>query len=300
MAELRGKVAIVTGGSAGIGRATTMALAGEGAAIVIGDADIDGGHNVAREIQDKGGRALFVETDVARSAGRSARRQRGRRVRRARHAFNNAGTEGATAITHECTLDNWHRTLAVNLTGVWSCMRTRSRRCSSAAADDLNCSSVAGLVGFAGIPAYTASKHGVVGLTKTRRSRVRRAGHPGQCGLPGRHRHRNGRALHRPPAEAEAAMPASEPVGRLGSHGDRGRRRLAVLVPLELCDRPSHRRRRRLHRPLTHDVRCTRAESGFGVSTALHEIPPARAPPSVVRQGHGSTHGRRLRPWPIR
>lgn len=169
MSELNGKVAIVTGASAGIGRAAALALAAEGAAVVVADVDDARGEQVAAEINDKGGRARFVHADVSDDAQVEAMvRQTVEEFGGLDLAFNNAGIEGAPAPTHECTPKNWQRTLAVNLTGVWSCMRHEIPRILERGGGSIvNCASVAGLVGFTTIPAYVASKHGVVGLTKT-------------------------------------------------------------------------------------------------------------------------------------
>ena len=113
--------------------------------------------------------AIFVRTDVS-NAGDVERLvdQTIARFGRLDFAFNNAGIEGVQAPTAECTIDNWNRTIAVNLTGVYLCMRAEiPQMLARGGGAIVNNSSVAGLVGFAGIPAYTASKHGIVGLTKT-------------------------------------------------------------------------------------------------------------------------------------
>lgn len=218
MTELTGKVAIVTGASAGIGRAAAFALAAEGASVVIADVDIDRGEQAAREISHKGGTAVFIRADVSDDASVAAlvaetvARFGGLDV-----AFNNAGIEGETAPTAECTPDNWQRTIAVNLTGTWQCMRHEIpqmlRRGGGAI---VNMSSVAGLVGFASIPAYTASKHGVAGLTKAaaleyadQHIRVN-AVCPGVIDTEMVDRFTGGQP------DAQAALLATEPVGRLG------------------------------------------------------------------------------------
>jgi NAD(P)-dependent dehydrogenase (short-subunit alcohol dehydrogenase family) len=218
MDELRGKTAIVTGASAGIGRATARALAVAGAAVVLADVDSARGEKAADELRAEGHRALFVAVDVsddlqvAAMVARTVEEFGGLDL-----AFNNAGVEGTPAITHECSRENWDRTLAINLTGVWNCMRHEiPRMLERGGGSIVNCSSVAGLVGFASIPAYTASKHGVVGLTRTAALEYAEQGIRVNAVCPGVidtemvARFTGGRP------EAAAAMVATEPVGRLG------------------------------------------------------------------------------------
>lgn len=218
MGELTGKVAIVTGASAGIGRAAALALAAEDAAVVVADVDEARGEAVARAIVDKGGRAAFVRTDVADDAQVAAMVERAVEAFGGLDiAFNNAGIEGAAAPTHLCTPENFARTLAVNLGGVWSCMRHEiprmlERGCGSI----VNCASVAGLVGFAGIPAYVASKHGVVGLTRTAALEYAEQGIRVNAVCPGVIDTEMIERFTAADAAAREALLAAEPVGRLG------------------------------------------------------------------------------------
>jgi NAD(P)-dependent dehydrogenase (short-subunit alcohol dehydrogenase family) len=218
MSQLTGKVAIVTGASAGIGRAAAVALAAEGAAVVVADVDDARGEAVATEINDKGGRALFVHADVSDDAEVEAMVNQAVDVFGGLDlAFNNAGIEGTPAPTHECSPENWQRTLAVNLTGVWSCMRHQiPRMLERGGGSIVNCSSVAGLVGFASIPAYVASKHGVVGLTKTAALEYAEAGVRVNAICPGVIDTEMVERFTGGEQEAETAMVAMEPVGRMG------------------------------------------------------------------------------------
>lgn len=165
--KFKGKVAIVTGGAFGIGRATAIAFARAGAKVVIADWVED--NETLRHIVAHGGEAIFVQCDVSKAAEVKAMvAQAIATYGRLDYAFNNAGVEGISAPTHECTEENWDRTLGVNLKGVWLCMKYEIPEILKAGKGAIvNCASIAGLVGFQGLPAYTASKHGLVGLTKT-------------------------------------------------------------------------------------------------------------------------------------
>ena len=116
------KVAIVTGGSFGIGRAAAIAFAKKGAKVVIADWVED--NETINIIQSSGGDALFVKCDVSNDASVKAMVEKTMaQYGRLDYAFNNAGVEGLSAPTHECTNENWERTIGVNLKGVWLCMK---------------------------------------------------------------------------------------------------------------------------------------------------------------------------------
>jgi NAD(P)-dependent dehydrogenase (short-subunit alcohol dehydrogenase family) len=163
------KVALVTGGSYGIGQAAALAFAQRGARVVIADWIEDKDHVTLDKIRDAGGEALFIKCDVSKASDVKAMTDKlVSAYGRLDFAFNNAGIEGISAVTQECTQENWDRTLAVNLTGIWLCMKNELNQMTHQGKGVIvNCASVAGLVGFAGLPAYVASKHGIVGLTKT-------------------------------------------------------------------------------------------------------------------------------------
>jgi NAD(P)-dependent dehydrogenase (short-subunit alcohol dehydrogenase family) len=219
MGMMQERVAIVTGGSAGIGRAAALAFAREGAYVAVGDVQAAAAELVVDTIAQEGGKALFVPTDVSK-AGDVARLvdETVARFGRLDYAFNNAGIEGEQAATADCTPENWERTLAVNLTGTWLCMRAEiPRMLATGGGVIVNNSSVAGLVGFPGIPAYVASKHAIIGLTKTaaleyatQNIRVN-AVCPGVIDTEMITRFTHG------DAEALSALTGTEPVARLGT-----------------------------------------------------------------------------------
>jgi NAD(P)-dependent dehydrogenase (short-subunit alcohol dehydrogenase family) len=213
-----GKVALITGGGSGIGRASALTFAREGAKVVVADLAIEGGEETVRLIQQRGGEAIFVKTDVARAAEVEALVARAvQTYGRLDCAHNNAGIEGAAATTVDYAEDAWERVLAINLKGVWLCMKYEIPQILKQGGGAIvNTASTAGLVGYRGGAAYVASKHGVVGLTKTAALEYAKAGVrvnavcPGAIDTP-----MMGRLTGHRPQRAER-MAAAEPVGRMG------------------------------------------------------------------------------------
>ena len=213
-----GKVALVTGGGSGIGRASALTFAREGAKVVVADVVVEGGEETVRLIQQRGGEAIFVKTDVSRAAEVEALVARAvQTYGRLDCAHNNAGIEGAAATTIDYAEDAWERVIAINLKGVWLCMKYEiPHLLKQGGGAIVNTASTAGLVGYRGGAAYVASKHGVVGLTKTAALEYTKAGVrvnavcPGAIDTP-----MMGRITGHRPQRAER-MAASEPVGRMG------------------------------------------------------------------------------------
>lgn len=162
-------VALVTGGARGIGRATALAFARAGAHVVIADLHDQDGRELAEEITAMGREALYQHCDVSdQKAVSDLMEAIHSRFGRLDHACNNAGIEGEQAPTADSTIDNFDRVIAINLRGVYLCMRAQlSLMLPREQGNIVNMASVAGLIGFAGLPAYCASKGGVVQLTRT-------------------------------------------------------------------------------------------------------------------------------------
>ena len=217
--QFTGKVALITGGSSGIGRASSLAFAREGAQVIVSDVVADAGQETVELITKAGGTASFVAANVSQAAEVEALiTQCIATYGRLDCAHNNAGIEGPGASTVEYDEDSWDRVIAINLTGVWLCMKYQiPEMLKHGGGAIVNTSSAAGLLGFRGGSAYVASKHGVVGLTKTAALEYAKAGVrvnaicPGAIDTP-----MMGRITGHKPHRAER-MASSEPVGRMGS-----------------------------------------------------------------------------------
>ncbi len=215
-----GTVAFVTGGSVGIGRATALAFANRGARVAI--ADVQDGSETVERVREAGSEALYVPCDVADEASvKKAVEHTVKTFGRLDAAFNNAGVEGHSAPTHECTVDNWDRTLAVNLRGIWLCMKYElPHMLRQGKGAIVNCASIAGLVGFPGLPAYVASKHGVVGLSKTAALEYAKQGIRVNVVCPGVIKTSMIDRFTGKDKAVEQGFADMEPVGRLGQPGE--------------------------------------------------------------------------------
>ena len=173
-----GKVALVTGGGNGIGRATSAAFARRGAKVVVVDRDAAGAQATAGIIRQNGGEAVAVTADVTKADDVKAYvRTTVETFGQIDCFFNNAGIEGKVAATAECDEAMFDQVIGVNLKGVFLGLRhvlPQMIRQGSGAV--VNTASVAGLVGTPGMPAYVASKHAVIGLTKVAAGEVARQG----------------------------------------------------------------------------------------------------------------------------
>ena len=170
--SMRGKVALVTGAASGIGYATALAFARAGARVTLADLDPArveaAARAIAGESRDAGGETTSVRADVSNAADvRAMVDHTVQTFGGLDFAFNNAGIEGALASTADYPDDVWQRVLAVNLTGVFLCMKQEIAALRARGGGAIvNNASILGVVGFAHAPAYTAAKHGVLGLTK--------------------------------------------------------------------------------------------------------------------------------------
>jgi NAD(P)-dependent dehydrogenase (short-subunit alcohol dehydrogenase family) len=169
-AELQGKVGIVTGGTSGIGRETAVLFAKAGAKVVVaGRREVEGKETV-EQIRAAGGDGLFVKTDVSRAADvQGLVRKTVEKFGRLDVAFNNAGIEGNWLPIAEQPEEDWDRTIAINLKGVWLSLKYEIQQMLKQGGGGaiVNMASIAGLIGSAGAATYIASKHGVMGLTKS-------------------------------------------------------------------------------------------------------------------------------------
>ena len=285
MKDMQGKVALITGGSSGVGAAAGFVFAKRGAKIVLAARRAKEGEAVARAVRKAGGEAIFVQTDVSDAAQARAMVEAAvTRFGRLDYAFNNAGIEGVVGRTAECTLENWDQTMAVNLKGVWLCMKyeiaqmlkqgsplvalghaegtyslpplggkvqdgseasppppptgVASPRTSPLKGEEVsqpshpsppglatgyaivNMSSGNGIFGGAGLPAYTATRHAVVGLTKSAALEYADKGIRINSVCPGSIRtpmHYRLYGLTKPQAQADQVIGDMHPAGRIAT-----------------------------------------------------------------------------------
>ena len=215
--QFDGKVALVTGGASGIGRASALAFARAGAKVVVADVMVEGGRETVQQIEAADGAAIFVKTDVSQAAEVQALVDKTiEAYRRLDFALNNAGIEGAMAPTADCTEENWDRTISINLKGIWLSMKYEiPQMLKQGGGAIVNMASVAGIVGFQGSPAYCASKGGVIQLTRTAALEYARAGIRVNAVCPGIIRTPMIERVVASQPEMEQALTAMEPVGRI-------------------------------------------------------------------------------------
>jgi NAD(P)-dependent dehydrogenase (short-subunit alcohol dehydrogenase family) len=211
----QGRVALVTGAASGIGRATAQAFVEAGYAVALLDRDATAGAKAEGELSALG-RARFFGSDVTDDASVAAAVSGAvEAFGRLDAAFNAAGIDGEHGRrTHEGTLENWHRVLAVDLTGTFHCMRHQiPAMLAGGGGAIVNCASVAGVLGAATFSAYVAAKHGVVGLTRAAALEYAREGLTVNAICPGTINTQMNQAL---PPELLDGLLAASPMGRLG------------------------------------------------------------------------------------
>lgn len=220
--KMKDKVALITGGASGIGRATALAFAREGAEVVVADVAVEGGEETIHLIKEAGGEAIFVKCDVSKAAEVKAMVDRTVEVYgRLNCASNNAGMEGILSSIVDYPEEIWNKVLSVNLTGVWLCMKYEiPQMLKQGEGAIVNMASVQGIIGGPGFSAYTATKHGVVGITKTVALEYAKAGIrvnaicPGVIETP-----LNDRVLSEHPGMRDLLL-NMHPVGRFGTPGE--------------------------------------------------------------------------------
>ena len=222
-ATLEGKVALITGAASGIGRVSSLTFAREGAKVVVVDVNADSGEETVTQIKESGGDALFFQADVSKASDVEAMVNTAvQTFGRLDCAFNNAGIIGGGvggALTHEHPEDLFDRVISVNLKGVWLCLKYEiAQMIEQGGGAIVNASAAAGLVANTNVP-YVASKHGVVGLTKSVALQYAQQGIRVNAVCPGVIRtpmveHASGISIS---PERQEWLDALHPIGRMGT-----------------------------------------------------------------------------------
>ena len=219
---LSAKVVLVTGAGSGIGQATALTMAREGASVVIADRDEAAGTATLEMITGQGGRGLTIIVDTSQARGVETL------VRRAVDCFgrldcavNNAAVRGPVVLTAEHTEENWDRIVSTNLKGVWLCMKFEiGQMLRQGGGAIVNIASNFGLVGSPGRSAYSASKHGVIGLTKAAALEYARRNIRVNAVCPGPTRTPFMESTLRERPEVLAALEAAQPIGRVAQSSE--------------------------------------------------------------------------------
>ena len=220
MGKLEGKVTIVTGSATGMGRAAALLFAKEGATVVVADYDEAKGRETTDDIVRDGGKATFIKTDVSRAEEVEALvNQTVVTYGRLDVMYNNAGILGQVAPTADCSLENWRRIISVNLDGVFHGIKYAvPAMLKSGGGSIINTASNASLVGFPGLPAYCASKGGVIQLTKAAALEYAQQGIRVNCICPGGIQTPlvEGMQGQVPEEQRQTMVQMMHPIGRMG------------------------------------------------------------------------------------
>ena len=217
-AQFDGKVALVTGGNAGIGKATALQFARQGARVVIAARRVDAGEQTVSEIRDAGGEAIFVRTDVSRTEDvKNMVDAAVSTYGRLDYAFNSAGIVLDRGRTHEHTLEDWDETIGINLKGLWLCVKYEVVvMLEQGGGAIVNDASTSGLVGGMDRMAYRVSKAGVIMISRTAAMEYARQGIRVNCVCPGAiHTATFDRMIAGDPGLLERVS-AQEEMGRVG------------------------------------------------------------------------------------
>jgi len=220
--ELRGKVAIVTGATSGIGRDAAVLFAKAGAKVVAAGRREAEGQDTIDLIRAAGGEGLFVKTDVSRAADvRALVEKTVEKFGRLDVAFNNAGIEGSWSPIVEQSEEDWDSTIDINLKGVWLCLKYEIQQMLKQGGGGaiVNMASIAGFIGSAGAATYCASKHGVMALTKSAALETARSGIRVNVVCPAVIETPMGERLWGAPEAKKFAL-GFHPMGRFGRPGE--------------------------------------------------------------------------------